>query len=1040
MRGGFGIIVSLLCAAAGADGPAVEFERDVLPILKARCYECHDAKKQTAGYRLDVRSRALRGGESGEPAVLPGKSGESELIRRVTHEDEALRMPPEDSGERLSEKEIATLKAWVDGGAVWPDTLAGEDPKAAGHWAFTPPRRPDLPAVTTEARVRNAVDRFVLAKLEAEGLSPSPEADKATLIRRLHLDLVGLPPTPEEVDAFVADESPRAYEDLVERLLASPHYGERWGRLWLDAARYADSDGYEKDKPRFAYFYRDWVIDALNRDLPYDRFVVEQIAGDLIPNPTQDQVVATGFLRNSMINEEGGVDPEQFRMEAMFDRMDALGKGVLGLTIQCAQCHNHKYDPLTQEEYYGLFAFLNNSHEANVTVYTDEEQKTREEILGRIEQIEQGLKARTPDWPQKMAAWEETVRSDQPEWTVVRPQLDSSGGQKHYVLDDGSILAAGYAPTKHTTEFAVTTDLPEVTAVRLELLNDANLPRGGPGRSIYGLMALTEFKVVARPADGSSPAQEVKIASVTADANPAEKPLESIFDDRSKKSRVTGPVSYAIDGKDETAWSIDVGGGGSNVPRKAVFVFEQPIKFEKGATLTFKLTQNHGGWNSDDNQNNNLGRFRFSVTGAPGPTADALPAAVRGIVSSMPSAMRTPEQTDAVFSFWRTTVPEFGSANTEIESLWQRHPVGSTQLVLAERAERRPTSLLKRGDFLSPVKPVEPGVPAFLHDWPEGAPKTRLSFAEWLVAPESPTTARAIVNRVWQQYFGTGIVATSEDLGLQTAAPSHPELLDWLAVEFMDSGWSLKELHRLIVTSATYRQSSRVTPGLLERDPYNRLLARGPRMRVEGEIVRDIALAASGLLNPVVGGPSVYPPLPEFLLQPPISYGPKAWPFSQGADKYRRGMYTFRFRSLPYPVLDTFDSPPGNSSCVRRTRSNTPLQALISLNEPVFMDCARALATKAVNEGGATPEERIAYAFRRCLGRAPTDAEKSELLRLFESQRSRFAAGELDPWQLAAADPQNPPALPEGVAPADLAAWTAVSRVLLNLDETVTKE
>ncbi|HEX6987199.1 MAG TPA: PSD1 and planctomycete cytochrome C domain-containing protein [Planctomycetaceae bacterium] len=1038
MRVGVGVFCVLLCVSASAEGPAVEFERDVLPILKARCFECHDAAKQTAGYRLDVRAVALRGGESGEAGIVPGKSGESELIRRVTSDDEFTVMPPE--GERLSEREVAVLKAWIDGGAAWPDALAGDDPRTSDHWAFNPPVRPEPPAVKDEARVRNAIDRFVLARLEAEGLSPSDEADKITLIRRLYLDLIGLPPAPEEIDAFLADESPDAYRNLVDRLLASPHYGERWGRFWLDGARYADSDGYEKDKPRFAYFYRDWVIDALNRDLPYDRFVIEQIAGDLLPNPTQDQLVATGFLRNSMINEEGGVDPEQFRMEAMFDRMDALGKSVLGLTIQCAQCHNHKFDPMTQEEYYGLFAFLNNCHEANIAVYTDEEQKVRDAIFARVREIEADLKSRTPDWPQKMAAWEEAVRGDQPEWRIVRPELDSSGGQKHYLLDDGSILAAGYAPTKHTTEFTVTTDLPEVTAVRLELLNDPNLPRGGPGRSIYGLMALTEFRVVAGPADGSAAPQEVKIASVTADANPAEKPLEPIFDDRSGKTRVTGPASYAIDGKDETAWGIDVGNGRSNVPRKAVFVFEQPIRFEKEAKLTLRLTQNHGGWNSDDNQNNNLGRFRFGVTGAPGATADPLPADVREIVTSVPADRRTPEQTEAVFSYWRTTVPDFAAANAEIESLWQGHPRGTTQLVLQERDERRPTHLLKRGDFLSPVKPLEPHVPAFLHDLPADAPATRLTFAEWLVDRDSPTAARAIVNRVWQQYFGIGIVETSEDLGVQAAEPSHPELLDWLAVEFMDRGWSLKELHRLIVSSATYRQSSRVTPALLARDPYNRLLARGPRLRVEGEVVRDIALAASGLLNPEVGGPSVYPPLPEFLLLPPVSYGPKSWPFSQGADKYRRAMYTFRFRSLPYPVLDTFDSPPGNTSCVRRTRSNTPLQALVSLNEPVFMDCARSLALKTVAEGGSNEQDRLTYAFRRCVGRAPTDAERTELLRLFESQRARFAAGELDPWQLAAADPQNPPALPEGVPPADLAAWTAVSRVLLNLDETITKE
>ncbi|MBA3312381.1 MAG: DUF1553 domain-containing protein [Planctomycetaceae bacterium] len=1039
MRCGACLLAWLLCvAAAGADVPAIDFARDVQPILKARCYECHDGAKQTAGYRLDVKSVALRGGESGEPAILPGKIAASELFRRVTSDDEAMQMPPE--GERLSAKEIDVLKRWIDGGAAWPQELAGEDPRKADHWAFSPPVRPELPSVEDESRVRNPIDHFILAKLHSDGLSPSPEADKVTLIRRLHLDLVGLPPTPEEVDAFLADRGPNAYRDLVERLLSSPHYGERWGRMWLDAARYADSDGYEKDKPRFAYFYRDYVINALNRDLPYDRFVVEQIAGDLLPRPTQDQLVATGFLRNSMINEEGGVDPEQFRMEAMFDRVDALGKSVLGLTIQCAQCHTHKFDPLTHEEYYGLFAFLNNSHEANIAVYNENDLKLRESILDRVQATEEELRAKHPDWTSRKSRWEETVRGDQPKWSVVRPELDSSGGQKHYLLDDGSVLAAGYAPTKHTTEFTAKTDLKEVTAVRLELLNDPNLPRSGPGRSIYGLLALSEFKVVAAPADGSAGGQEVMIASVTADANPAEKPLEDTFDDKGKKDRVTGPSAYAIDGKNETAWSIDIGNGRSNVPRKAVFVFETPIKFEQGATLTFKLTQNHGGWNSDDNQNNNLGRFRFAVTDAVDAKADPLPASVREVVETTSAEQRTPEQTAEVFSFWRTTVPEFAEANAAIEAAWANHPRGTTQLVLRERQDRRPTHLLKRGDFLAPANVVEPGVPEFLHALPANASPTRLDFAKWLVARESPTTARAIVNRVWQQYFGTGLVETSEDLGIQAAEPSHPQLLDWLAVELMERGWSLKHLHRLIVTSATYRQSSHVSPDLLAKDPYNRLLARGARVRVEGEIVRDIALAASGLLDAEVGGPSVYPPLPEFLLQPPVSYGPKAWPFSEGSEKYRRALYTFRFRSVPYPMLDTFDAPPGNTSCVRRTRSNTPLQALVSLNEPIFMDCARSLAMKAVTEGGDTNQSRLAEAFRRCVSREPNAVETAELLRLFESQRSRFAEGKADPWQLAAADPAQPPALPDGVAPADLAAWTAVARVLLNLDETITKE
>ena len=931
------------------------------------------------------------------------------------------------------------------------------------HWAFQAPVRPAPPMFAPEAPanawVRNPIDRFIIARLEKEGLKPAPKADRITLIRRLSLDLTGLPPTVEEVDAFLKESAAKpqaAYGNLVERLLASPHYGERWARLWLDAARYADSDGFEKDKSRQVWFYRDWVINAFNRDLPYSQFIIEQIAGDLLPKPTQDQIVATGFLRNSMINEEGGIDPEQFRMEAMFDRMDAIGKGILGLTIQCTQCHDHKYDPISQAEYYRMFAFLNSCHEANVAVYTPAEQQKRAEIFRQIKKIEDDLRHRNPEWKTQMRAWEAGSKAHATKWVVVRPELDASGGQKHYLLDDGSILAAGYAPTKHTTEFTVKVPTGRITAVQLELLNDPNLPLGGPGRSIKGTFALSEFGVEAGPADGSTARKKITIARATADINPNEAELEAIFDDRSKKRRITGPVAYAIDGKNETAWTSDIGPGRSNVPRKAVFAFETPIEFKQDIVLTFKLVQMHGGWNSDDNQNNNLGRFRFSVTGDDKSDGDARPAYLQQLFGR-PVEERSPADDEAVFSFWRTTVPEWNEVNSQIERLWEEHPSGSSQLVLQPREMARETHLLKRGDFLKPAEKVGPGVPRVLHQLPADAPRDRLAFARWLADRRSPTTARAFVNRVWQAYFGTGLVSSSEDFGTQSETPSHPELLDWLAVEFMEptatsgekpAAWSLKHLHRLIVMSSTYRQSSRISDPIPKsalriphsEDPENRLLARGPRFRVDAEAVRDIALLACGLLNPKVGGRSVFPPLPAFMLQPPVSYGPKTWKEDTGPERYCRSMYVFRYRSLPYPVLQTFDAPNGDFACVRRPRSNTPLQALMTLNEPIFVEAARALALKALTEGGATDVQRLTYAFRRCVSRAPAEAEQKALLTLLGKQRERFEKPNAKPWELAAADPKSPPKLPEGATPAQAAAWTVVARVLLNLDETITKE
>jgi mono/diheme cytochrome c family protein len=1009
----------------------VDFVRDVQPIFERSCLACHGPNTQMAGLRLDAKQSVFA------KAVVPGNSAESALYRRVAGIGDVARMP---MGGRLADDQIATIKSWIEQGADWPDSIGVKITATKTHWAFVPPQRPALPVVKNPAWAKTPVDRFVLARLEKEDLARSPEADRITLLRRASLDLTGLPPSVKEVDAFVHDKSPNAYEKQVDRLLASPHYGEMWARHWLDAAHYADSDGYEKDKAREVWFYRDWVIQSLNQNLPYDRFIVDQIAGDLLPRHTQGEMVATGFLRNSQINEEGGINPEQFRMEAMFDRMHTVGSAILGLTIQCAQCHNHKYDPLKQEEYYRMMAFLNSTHEANIAVYTPAEEMKRTEILRRTREMEGTLQRRNKDWRARMAAWEASVKQSQPEWTVVQPEVDdnSTGGQKYFPMPDSSLLAQGYAPTKHTVKITVKTDVQNIRAFRLELLKDADLPRGGPGRAGDGTGVLTDFKVEAAAASAPDKKMAVNIVKATADVNPPEKELAPVFNDKSKKHRVTGPVQFAIDGKDETGWGIDAGPGLRNQPRKAVFNTAAPIANAGPTILVFYLKQNHGGWNSDDNQTNNLGRIRLSVTTAENAEADPLPAAVREILA-VPAERRSPEQMQTVFSYWRTTVPEWRRQNEQIAALWSTYPEGALQLVMAQRAEARPTHVLARGDFLKPAKLVESGTPTYLNPFPAGA-NDRLTFAKWMVDRKAPTTARALVNRVWQTYFGTGIVATSEDLGTQCEPPSHPELLDWLAVEFMDSGWDLKALHRLIVTSATYRQSSNSTPALNEKDPYNRLLARGPRFRVEGEVVRDITLAASGLLNPAVGGPSVYPPAPAFLFQPPVSYGPKNWYESKGPDRYRRALYTFRYRSLPYPMLDTFDTPNGDSACVRRARSDTPLQALTTLNEPLSMETARALAMKTLREGGNTDSERVRFAFRRCVSREPNVKEKAALEELLTKEEARYSDGKRNPWDLAADDPARPPALPGGVTVAQAAAWTVVSRVMLNLDETITKQ
>ncbi|MCY4187052.1 MAG: DUF1553 domain-containing protein, partial [Bryobacterales bacterium] len=699
-------------------------------------------------------------------------------------------------------------------------------------------------------------------------------------------------------------------------------------------------------------------------------------------------------------------------------------------------CHDHKFDPISQRDYYRMFAYINNSHESTQAVFTPEEERLRGEIFSRIREIESGLREGSPDWRERMAAWLAAEAGSQPRWTVLDTHIKLGSGEKYEVLPDQSILAQGYAPTRSVVTPEARLAPGTLRAFRLELLPDPRLPLGGPGRSFRGTAALTEFGVRVAPASDPERWEQLKIARATADVNPGMSLLDPfLFPDKENKRRILGDIGFAIDGFAMSAWSTDAGPGRRNMPRKAVFQLAEPLEIEEPALVKFVLSMKLGGHNSDDNQSLNLGRFRLSFTAAQDAEADPLPAHVRELVER--GGRFSPEQEAALFAYWRTTVPEWSEANRKIEQLWAKHPEGSSQLVLDERPTPRVTNMLQRGDFLRPTEQVQAGVPGFLHALPaHGQAGGRLAFAEWLVDRNSPTTARAIVNRLWQGHFGAGIVETAEDLGRQAADPSHPELLDWLAVELMESGWSLKHVHRLIVSSETYRQSSRVTPDLLERDPNNRLLARGARFRVDGELVRDIALAASGLLTPQVGGRPVYPPAPEFLFQPPVSYGPKRWHTAQGAQRYRRSLYAFRYRSVPFPVLDTFDAPTGNFACVKRDRSNTPLQALVTLNETVFMEAARELGRRTLDEGGSGDPQRVDYAFKRVLARAPHDAERAELISLLASQRERLQSGGLDAAKLAHGEQ---PGLQEGRG-TELAAWTAVSRVLLNLDEAITRE
>ncbi|MBO0698221.1 MAG: PSD1 domain-containing protein [Zavarzinella sp.] len=823
----------LVPAARGAE--PVDYARDVKPIFAAHCAACHGPTKQKADLRLDLYARIKQGGNSG-PTIVPNKSADSLLIQALTGANpDVAKMPPKGT---VPPEQIALLKRWIDEGAKGPDReQAASGATASMHWSFQPVKRPALPPVKNPAWPRDGIDHFILARLDKDGIAPSPEADKVTLIRRVTLDLTGLPPTPAEVDAFLADTSPSAYETLVERLLKSPHYGEHQARLWLDAARYADSNGFTIDAPRSIWKYRDWVINAFNSDLPFDQFTIRQLAGDLLPKPTTDMLVATGFHRNTMINQEGGIDPEQFRIESVVDRVNTTGSVWLGLTVGCAQCHDHKFDPLTQREYYQLFAFFNNCDEPTLEILSPADEARRKQVRDALAAVEKQLGRLDPTSEAMIEKWERGLTDE----------------TRHLV------------PKKVADIFLVAV----------------------AGRNTRQKQAL------------------------------------------------------------ETAY-----------------------------------------------RKNDL--TRHVVGGLTTPLGAVLNAEVLSVRNELQKAR---------------------------ERLAKQEPGVATTMVVRERKVPRETHVMLGGDFTRPGAKVTPGFPNVLPGKPLAA--SRLDLARWIVDPANPLTARVAVNRWWGEFFGTGIVETENDFGTQGTPPSHPELLDWLASEFVARGWSIKALHRLIVTSAAYRQSSKGRPDLERIDPRNRLLARQSRIRVNAEVVRDVALAASGLLSPKVGGPSVFPPQPDGVYK--FTQVDKAWKASTGEDRYRRGMYTYFWRSAPHPQLVTFDAPDASVTCTRRNRSNTPLQALTLLNDAGFYEYAQGLAARVEREETADDTAKLRYGFRLCLAREPNERELGRLQAFLTRQRSDLAGKPEEAKKLSPDAPER-------------AAWVMVARVLLNLDEFITRE
>jgi hypothetical protein len=1008
------LVAGAMEAAAGPRPQPVDYNREIRPILAKNCFACHgqDEAQRARKLRLDRREEATRELASGATAIVPGSVDESEVIARITEEDETLRMPPKKAGGRLSASEIETIRRWIEQGASYTE-----------HWAFVRPQARPLPEVKDRSWPRNGIDFWVLARLEKEGLKPAPEADRFALLRRGSLDLRGLPPSPQELDAFASDPWPEAYERAVDHLLDDPAYGERWARLWLDLARYADSAGYGSDPLRTIWRYRDWVIDAYNRNLPYNRFTIEQIAGDLLPNASLEQRMATAFHRNTMTNSEGGTDDEEFRVAAIKDRVDSTMQIWMGLTMGCAKCHTHKYDPITQDEYYRFYAFFNQTADTDqpdekpvIAAPTPEQREQVRRIDARITEVKRQLDVPRPELAALQAVWEAELRKPAA-WVVLEPLNGrAESGANVEIMPDKSLRINGIMPEHDSYTVTARNELPGVTAYRLESVPDLFLPNGGAGRAEDGNFVLSRLRVEAAPGKDEGKAAERKpLALARAQADFTQEGFS---------------VADVLDPADPTkgGWSV---APQQAKPHEAVFVAKEPLGVATPNVLTFRLDHRY------KKPGYLLGRFRLSVTADPVVSRRSeVPGPILSILDS-PAERRSPEQRETLARHYRSIAPVLRPIREEIVRLEKSRPEIPTLPVLAELPpeKRRETHVQVKGNFLAPGAKVETGVPASLHAFPPGAPRNRLGLALWLVDANNPLTARVAVNRYWAQFFGTGLVETEEDFGTQGEPPSHPELLDWLAAEYVRLGWDTKALLRLIVTSATYRQSSRVTPELLEKDPRNRLLTRGPRFRLEAEIVRDQALALSGLLSRKMYGPSVFPPQPDGLWQAAFN-GQRTWAASRGEDRHRRGLYTFWRRTVPYPSMATFDAPSREICTVRRIRTNTPLQAFVTLNDPAYVEAAQALARRVVREGGATVEDRIKFALRLSLCRPPARGQVEGLAALYESERNHYRK-HLEAARALATEPLGP--LPPDMEPGELAAWTTVANVVLNLDGVLTK-
>lgn len=989
-------IISLTLTAMGAfaltgrdTAPKVDFARDIQPILKAHCYQCHGPDKSLGGLRLDGRALALKGGATG-PSIVAGLSAKSPLIDRLLGHGGKPRMPL--GFAPLTDQQTNTLRAWIDQGAAWPETAANP------HWAYIPPKRAPIPKIENpKSKIQNPIDSFVLARLQKEHLQPSHEADRATLIRRVTLDLTGLPPTPKEVDEFLADTSPNAYEKVVDRLLASPHYGERMALPWLDAARYADSNGFQQDGDTYQYVWRDWVVKAFNDDMPFDKFTIEQLAGDLLPNATLEDRIATGFNRCHLLNGEGGAIPEEQRNVILFDRVDVTATTWLGATMACCQCHNHKYDPYTMRDYYSMMAFFNNVPESGVPpgggqyriadpwvlAPSDADSKKIANIELRIAAAKRQAEeaSASPETDAAFAKWQTAILSSSAsrptfgEWSVVGPFPTAS-------LDSGFDTA--FEPEK------------QVDLARAYL--DGKL-KWGPRQ---GLTDGTVF--------------------------PLPEGIDVTYFTRTIRADKPGRLALSL-GSDD---AIKVWVNGREVLAKKVLRAAMPdqeqvtVDLQPGDNRLLVKIVNGGG----------IGGFYFKAM------ENGVPAAISAILAKTPGERTAAESKQLREYFLADQPPATTKSARDLAAYLQKELDGLRAnlprvMVMSDDRPRK-THVLQRGNYEMEQEEVSCSTPAFLPPMPPDAPKNRLGLAKWLVSPQNPLTARVQVNRIWQMFFGAGLVKTSENLGTQCDPPSHPELLDWLAVSFSDDvRWSVKKLCKLIVMSSTYRQSSKATPLLRQRDPENRLLARGPRFRLPSMLLRDVALASSGLLNPAMGGKPVYPYQPKGIWDGLAITNERdfTYPQSKGADLFRRSLYTFWRRTVA--PADMFDSSTRQTCKVRLTITSTPLQSLTMLNDVVWVEAGRNLAEHVMREAGPDPAARLAEAFRRVCARKPSAGELQVLRRSLDRALATYRA---DPRAAEAYLKQGESPRDASLDPPEHAAYAAVCLAIYNLDEAMTKE